>query len=164
MVTLHKKTQTQVMCTERRHMIVGLTLWPHDFHPWCVAPLPSAPAGSPLSASSGPHLCPGADSVQNISINMVYFAADSVQIIHSINLVYTGADSVQNILLLFFTFCFFPTFYNCIVPMGFPPWEIWVAVPRESQLWQSHYPTYRACWVFLCLRNRPNSDMANMIF
>ena len=118
MVTLHKKTQTQVMCTERRRMIVGLTLWPHGFHPWCVAPLPSAPAGSPLSASSGPHLCPGADSVQNISINMVYFAADSVQIIHSINMVYTGADSVQNILLLFFYFLFFPNFLQLYCPNG----------------------------------------------
>ena len=29
------------------------------------------------------------------------------------------------------------TFYKCIVPMGFPPWEIPVAFPGESQLRQS---------------------------
>ena len=28
-------------------------------------------------------------------------------------------------------------FYNCIVLMGFLPWEIWVAFPGESQLLQS---------------------------
>ena len=28
-------------------------------------------------------------------------------------------------------------YYNCTVPMGFLPWEIWVAFPRESQLRQS---------------------------
>ena len=30
--------------------------------------------------------------------------------------------------------------YNCIVPSGFHPWEIWVAFLRESQLQQLHYP------------------------
>ena len=39
-------------------------------------------------------------------------------------------------------------FYNCIVPMGFPQWEIWAAFLRESQLQQSCYLTYSACWVF----------------
>ena len=34
---------------------------------------------------------------------------------------------------LFFTF----TFYNCIVPMEFLPWEIRVAFPEKSQLQQS---------------------------
>ena len=34
-----------------------------------------------------------------------------------------------------FVFCFF---YNCIVPVGFLPWEVWVAFPGESQLQQSH--------------------------
>ena len=29
------------------------------------------------------------------------------------------------------------TFYNCIVPMWFFPWEIWVAFPTENQLLQS---------------------------
>ena len=28
-------------------------------------------------------------------------------------------------------------FYNCIFPMGFLTWEIWVALPRESKLQQS---------------------------
>ena len=56
------------------------------------------------------------------------------------------------LLLLFFSF------HNCIVPMGFLPWEIWVAFPGESQLQQSHaaQPTVRAgclsvsiiCWVW----------------
>ena len=36
-----------------------------------------------------------------------------------------------------FFFFFFLTFYNCIVPMGFLPWEIRVAFPGESQLQQS---------------------------
>ena len=37
-------------------------------------------------------------------------------------------------------------FYNCIVPMGFLPWEIRVAVPGESQLRQSRasQPTMHA--------------------
>ena len=37
---------------------------------------------------------------------------------------------------------------DCIVPMGFLPWEIQVAFPGESQQQQSHYPAYGACWVF----------------
>ena len=28
--------------------------------------------------------------------------------------------------------------YSCIVPLGFLPWEVQVALPGESQLWQSH--------------------------
>ena len=43
--------------------------------------------------------------------------------------------------------------------MGFLPWEIQVAFPRESQLRQSRYPTYHACWVFKCFHNPPVSDM-----
>ena len=41
---------------------------------------------------------------------------------------------------------FFKTFYSCIVPVGFLPWEIWVAFPGESQLRQSHatQPTVHA--------------------
>ena len=31
-------------------------------------------------------------------------------------------------------FSFFPPFYNCIVPLGFLPWEIRVAFPGASQL------------------------------
>ena len=34
------------------------------------------------------------------------------------------------------------SFYNCSDPLAFLPWEIWVAFPRESLLWQSRYPTY----------------------
>ena len=33
---------------------------------------------------------------------------------------------------------FFFFLYICIVPLWFVPWEIWVAFPEESQLWQSH--------------------------
>ena len=38
------------------------------------------------------------------------------------------------------------TFYNCIVPVGFLPWEIRVVFPAESQLRQSHatQPTVHA--------------------
>ena len=43
--------------------------------------------------------------------------------------------------------------------MGFLLWEIQVAFSRESQLRQSCYPTYGACWVFRCFHNPPNSDM-----
>ena len=32
----------------------------------------------------------------------------------------------------FVTFFFFLTFYSCIAPLGFPPWEIQVAFPGES--------------------------------
>ena len=62
--------------------------------------------------------------------------------------------------------CFwvFFTFYNCIVQMGFLPWESWVAFPGESQLRRSHYPTYGVCWVFWCFYNPPNSDMDYGIF
>ena len=38
-------------------------------------------------------------------------------------------------------------FYNCIVPLKFLPWEIQVASPGKSQLQQSCYPIYGACWV-----------------
>ena len=44
-------------------------------------------------------------------------------------------------------FCF--SFYTCLTfTTVLSPWEIWVALPRESQLWRSCYPTYCACWVF----------------
>ena len=55
---------------------------------------------------------------------------------------------------LYCFFCFFFTFYNCIVQMGFPPWKIRVAFPGESQLRQSRYPTYCACWVFVSIIHR----------
>ena len=42
-------------------------------------------------------------------------------------------------------FILFSIFYNCIVSMGFLPWEIWVASPGESQLRQSRNPNYGAC-------------------
>ena len=47
------------------------------------------------------------------------------------------------------------TVLNCIGPFGFLPWEILVAVQRE---------TYSACWVFQCFYNPPNSDMDYRIF
>ena len=45
-----------------------------------------------------------------------------------------------------FLFYLLFTFYNCIVPVGFFPWEIRVAFPTESQLWQSRatQPTVHA--------------------
>ena len=41
---------------------------------------------------------------------------------------------------------FYFTFYNCIAPMGFLPWEIRVAFPGESQLRQGRasQPTVHA--------------------
>ena len=39
--------------------------------------------------------------------------------------------------LFFFSFFYYILFYNSIVPIGFPPWEIWVAFPGDSQLRQS---------------------------
>ena len=44
-------------------------------------------------------------------------------------------EQVKAFLELFFFTSF--TFYNCIVPMGFLPWEIRVSFPGESQLRQS---------------------------
>ena len=61
-------------------------------------------------------------------------------------------------------FFFFLTFYNCVVPMGFLPREIRVAFSGESQLPQSRYPTYSACWMFQCFHNPPNSDVGYGIF
>ena len=46
----------------------------------------------------------------------------------------------------------------------FAPWENQVAFPGESQLRQSRYPTYSACWAFKCFHNPPNSDMDYRIF
>ena len=57
------------------------------------------------------------------------------------------------------------TFYNCIVPMEFLQWEIWVAFPRESQLWQScaPQPTMHAGCVSI-FYNPWNSDVYYRIF
>ena len=43
----------------------------------------------------------------------------------------------QNYFIVFYFLLFFFYFYNCIVPVGFLPWEIQIAFPGESQLWQS---------------------------
>ena len=48
--------------------------------------------------------------------------------------------------------------------MGFLPWEIQVAFPREIQLQQLRYPNYHACWVCVCFHNPPNSDVDYGIF
>ena len=53
---------------------------------------------------------------------------------------------------------FFPN--NCTVPLGFPPWEIRLALQLQSRAIQ----TYGACCVFYCFQNPPNSDMDNRIF
>ena len=52
------------------------------------------------------------------------------------------------------------TFYNCIVPMGFLPCEIWVVFPGESQL--QRYSAYGACFSVSIIP--PNSDMDYRIF
>ena len=56
-------------------------------------------------------------------------------------------------------------FYNCIVPVEFLSWEIRVAFPGESQLWQScaTQPTVHA-WCFECFHNPSNSEMGYRIF
>ena len=42
---------------------------------------------------------------------------------------------------------------TCIVPLGFLQWKTRIAFPGESKLQQSRYPTYSACWMFLCFHN-----------
>ena len=60
-------------------------------------------------------------------------------------------------------FLFF--FYNCIVPMGFLPWEIRVAFPGESHLQQSRVTQPRVhAGCFECFQTPPNSDMDHGIF
>ena len=46
--------------------------------------------------------------------------------------------AMQSKMVLLFYFLKKNTFYNCIVQMGFLPWEIWVAFPGESHLQQRH--------------------------
>ena len=48
--------------------------------------------------------------------------------------------------LLFLNFIYLYFFNNCIVPLGFLPWEIQVAFP--TAVTESCYPTCGACWVF----------------
>ena len=69
-------------------------------------------------------------------------------------------DSVHKL----FTF-FFISFYKCVVPMGFLPWEIRVAFPGESQLQQSRatQPTMHAGCLSV-LHNPSNSDIDYRIF
>ena len=45
----------------------------------------------------------------------------------------TLISALAALFFLFFFFFFFFFFYNCIVPMGFLPWEIRVAFPGEKQ-------------------------------
>ena len=49
---------------------------------------------------------------------------------------WNASETSQSLVNDFFLFFFF-TFYSCIVPMGFLPWENRVAFPGESQLRQS---------------------------
>ena len=62
---------------------------------------------------------------------------------------------------VFKIFYYFSQLYcpNEISPMGNSGW-----FPRESQLRQSRYLTYGACWVFYCFHNPPNSGMDYRIF
>ena len=40
------------------------------------------------------------------------------------------------------------TFYNCIAPVGFLPWEFQVAFPwGKPAATELRHPTYYACWV-----------------
>ena len=57
------------------------------------------------------------------------------------------------------------TFYNCIVPVRFLPWENRVAFPRgKPAATESRYTPDCAYWVFQCFHNPPNSDMDYSIF
>ena len=58
----------------------------------------------------------------------------------------------------------FILFYNGIVPLRFHPWEIWVAFPGESQLWQSHsQPTVPAgCFVVSIIHWSPTRTTGSL--
>ena len=76
-------------------------------------------------------------------------------------------DSSQQFVdgISFFSISFLFTFYKCIVPMGFLPWEIRGTFIGESQLRQRRatQPTVQAgCLSFF--RNPPNSNMGYGIF
>ena len=62
----------------------------------------------------------------------------------------------------FFTF----TFYNCIVPMGFLPWEIRIAFPGENQRRQSldTLPSGHAGCFSVTVVHQTSSDMDYGIF
>ena len=55
-------------------------------------------------------------------------------------------------------------FKNCIVPLGFLPWEIRVAFPGESQLRQSRATQPTVHVGFQWFHNPPNSGMDTRIF
>ena len=50
-------------------------------------------------------------------------------------------------------FIFYVYFCNSIVPVGFLTWEIQLVLRGGSYLRHLCYPTYSACWVFLCLHH-----------
>ena len=57
-----------------------------------------------------------------------------------------------------YTFLFYFTFCNCIVHMGFLPWETWFAFPGESQLRQRRaIQSTVHVRMFQCFHNPPNS-------
>ena len=59
-------------------------------------------------------------------------------------------------------------FNNSIVPLrdlGISPMGYSGCLPSgKPAVTESHYPTYGACWLFLCFHNPPNSDMDCRIF
>ena len=56
------------------------------------------------------------------------------------------------------------SFTTVLSQWDFSHGEIRVAFPGESQLRQSCYSTYGACWMFECFHNPLNSDMDYGIF
>ena len=54
-------------------------------------------------------------------------------------IVHSTSQIQHNIMIFIFLMLFLILFnvYNCIVPLGFLPWEIWGAFPGESQLQQN---------------------------
>ena len=73
-----------------------------------------------------PHLWSGLDLNQKFDI---IIAPNASSVCYTSRPQFCIPDS--RLLLFYF-------FYNCLVPMGFLPLEIWVAFPGESQLQQSH--------------------------
>ena len=62
------------------------------------------------------------------------------------------------------TFLFFFTFYSCIVPMGFLPWEILVAFPGKASCDWVTLPNPQCMLGVLLFPNPLNSDMDYGIF
>ena len=80
------------------------------------------------------------DKVLNKSYALSLWLCNNCNQLHyscsqNLNMLYTSLYNTVAGNLWFLHLCI-SHFCNCIVPMGFLPWKIWVAFPEESQLWQ----------------------------